>query len=60
MSTTDKRRDLVTAKLVEEALKMDRAFGKDAAVRFLQLRSAHQTIAERVLALTAPGPRRHY
>lgn len=50
MNTTDRRTDLTTTALITEALKFQRAFGKEAALVFLSTQGVDKTLAERALS----------
>lgn len=52
MDTIDRRTNLTTTALITEALKFQRAFGKEAAFAFLSLHGVDRTIAERALSGT--------
>ncbi len=57
MSDLKPRTDSQTEQQIREALAMKRAFGDQAAEKFLKLRDVDQALARRVL--TEPERRRH-
>jgi hypothetical protein len=50
MKTINRRTDLATTALITEALKFQRAFGKEAALAFLSMQGVDKTLAERALS----------
>jgi len=52
MDTNNRRTDAQTSRLVEEALRFQRAFNRETAIRFLELSGQHADFAEAVLANT--------
>ncbi|MYM73943.1 hypothetical protein GTP56_17305 [Duganella sp. FT134W] len=50
MNTTNRRTDLTTTALITEALKFQRAFGKEAALAFLSMQGVDKALAERALS----------
>lgn len=50
MDTNNRRTDAHTSRLVEEALRFQRAFNRETAIRFLELSGHHAAFAEAVLA----------
>ena len=58
MDETDRRHDTETASKIDEALRMQEAFGNDVAQKYLKLRGIGEEIAQRVLAASAAQPAR--
>lgn len=55
----DKRQDQATAEKITEALRMSRAFGQAAGLKFLRRRNIDEALGVRVLA-APPSERRQY
>ena len=58
MDETDRRHDHDTANKIDEALRVQQAFGDDVAQKYLKLRGIGEEIAQRVLAASAAQPAR--
>jgi hypothetical protein len=58
MDETDRRHDHDTASKIDEALRVQQAFGNDVAQKYLKLRGIGEEIAQRVLAASAAQPAR--